>query len=141
HIRNESTKLMEALDEVIDVAKKSGVRLHISHFKAMPGKFEKALKKMDDAREEGIEITFDQYPYAVASTLFHSILPPWMQSGGTEKLLERLKDESIRKKIKQEFSNNINYENVVLNCGWENIIINTVQSNKNRHLEGKNMKD
>src|SRR5699024_1697898 len=104
HIRNESTKSMEALDEVIDVARKSGVRLHISHFKAMPGKYEKALKKMEDARDEGIEITFDQYPYAAASTVFHSILPPWMHSGGTEKLLERLESDEIRKRIKQDFA-------------------------------------
>lgn len=139
HIRNESNKSLEALDEVIDVARRSGVRLHISHFKAVQGKYEQALKKMDDARAEGIEVTFDQYPYAAGSTVFHSLLPPWMHSGGTEKMLERLHDKDIREKIKQDFRENTNYENSVLNCGWENILINSVTTDANRKLEGKNM--
>src|SRR5699024_1610982 len=67
HIRNESFYILEALDEMIDVARQTGVRLHISHFKVMGNvnrhKYEASLNKMKDARKEGIEITFDQYPY------------------------------------------------------------------------------
>lgn len=139
HIRNESNKSLEALDEVIDVARQSGVRLHISHFKAVHGKYEQALNKMNDARSEGIEVTFDQYPYAAGSTVFHSILPPWMHSGGTVQMLERLKDENVRKKIKRDFKENQDYENSVLNFGWENILINAVTAEKNKNLEGKTM--
>lgn len=64
-------------------------------------KFEPFLQKMDDARKEGIEVTFDQYPYATGSTVLHNILPDWMHSGGTEKMLERLKDPRMRNQIKQ----------------------------------------
>lgn len=85
HIRNESNRSLEALDEVIDVARQSGVRLHVSHFKVAGkinrDKFEASLNRMDEAREEGIEVTFDQYPYTAGSTVFHAILPPWMHSG------------------------------------------------------------
>lgn len=134
HIRNESNHSLEALDEVIDVARQSGVRLHVSHFKVAGktnrDKFEKALEKMDDGRNEGIEITFDQYPYTAGSTVFHAILPPWMHSGGTSALLEKLKEPEIREKIKQEFKNNEDYENWVLTCGWENIIITAVSTEK-----------
>src|SRR5699024_4446142 len=135
HIRNESNKSLEALDEVVDVARQTGIRLHISHFKVAGkinrDKFIKFLEKMDMARKEGIEVTFDQYPYTAGSTLFSSVLPPWMHSGGSSEMLERLQDESIREKIKKEFKENNNYENWVYNCGWENITINTVASENN----------
>jgi len=143
HIRNESNRSLEALDEVIDVARQSGVRLHISHFKVAgkinSHKFVKALQKMEKGRKEGIEITFDQYPYTAGSTVFHAILPPWMHSGGTEELIKRLEDPAIRGQIKEDFKKNDEYENWVLNCGWENIIISSVTTEKNRALEGKNM--
>jgi N-acyl-D-amino-acid deacylase len=143
HIRNESIHSLTALDEVIDVARQSGVRLHISHFKIIGHsnreKFKKALEKMDYARQEGIEVTFDQYPYSSASTVFHAILPPWMHSGGTEKMLERLKDPDHRNKISDDFKHNTDYENWVLNCGWENIVITSVQTEVNKSLEGRNM--
>lgn len=143
HIRNESIHSLTALDEVIDVARQSGVRLHISHFKVIGhsnrDKFKEALEKMDKARYEGIEITFDQYPYNAASTVFHAILPPWMHSGGTDEMLERLKNPEDRKRISFDIKNNKDYENWVLNCGWNNITISSVQTKKNKHLEGKNM--
>ncbi|EGL83833.1 D-aminoacylase domain protein [Caldalkalibacillus thermarum TA2.A1] len=143
HIRNESHRSLEALDEVIDVARQSGVRLHVSHFKVAGqinrDKYEKALAKMDAGRAEGIEITFDQYPYTAGSTVFHAILPPWMHSGGTSEMLERLKDPVIRQKVKEDFQSNLDYENWVLNCGWENIIIASVSTEKNKRLEGKNV--
>ena len=143
HMRNESNMILEALDEVIDVARKSGVRLHVSHFKVIGrlnrGKYKEALKKMDDARAEGIEVTFDQYPYTAGSTVFHAILPPWMHSGGTEELLEKLKIRENQEKIKADFENNGEYENWVLNCGWENIVLTSVTTEANRWVEGKNM--
>lgn len=145
HIRNESSHSLEALEEVIDVARQSGVRLHISHFKVAGKrnreKFKKALEKFDAGREEGIEITFDQYPYTAGSTVFHAILPPWMHSGGTEEMLDRLKDPNIRERIKSDLETNTQYENWVLNCGWENITITTVATERNKHLEGKNLRD
>jgi N-acyl-D-amino-acid deacylase len=145
HIRNESNRSLEALDEVIDVARQSGVRLHISHFKVAGklnrDKFLKALNKMEKGREEGIEITFDQYPYTAGSTVFHAILPPWMHGGGTEDLLSRLEDPIMRNRIKEDLQHNVDYENWVLNCGWENIIISSVSSDINRDLEGKNIID
>jgi N-acyl-D-amino-acid deacylase len=145
HIRNESVHSLEALDEVIDVARQSEVRLHISHFKIIGqrnrDKFKLALEKMEAAREEGIEITFDQYPYTAASTVFNAILPPWMHSGGVEEMLNRLKDPMIRDQIKEELETNTKFENWVLNCGWENIVITSVVTDKNKHLEGKNINE
>ena len=143
HIRNESNKALEALEEVVDVARQTGIRLHVSHFKVAGkrnrDKYTLFLQKLDEAREEGIEVTFDQYPYTAGSTVLHSILPPWMHSGGTETMLKKLEDEDIRAKIKQEFIENGDYENWVFNCGWENIVVNAVKTEQNKHIEGKNM--
>src|SRR5699024_1673431 len=141
HVRNESTRLLEALDEVIEVSKKSGVRLHVSHFKSMglknSYKYDLALEKMQTAREKGVEVTFDQYPYAASSTVFHSILPPWAHSGGTNKMLEHLTKEESRNKIKEDLKNNEDYENHVLNCGWDKIVIANVE--KNKDIENKSV--
>ncbi|MFA1820903.1 amidohydrolase family protein [Virgibacillus oceani] len=143
HIRNESNKSLEALDEVIDVARITGVRLHVSHFKVAGklnrDKFTKSLGKMEEARKEGIEVTFDQYPYTAGSTVFHSILPPWMHEGGTDQLLERLRDTDVRNRIKEDFLHNDEYENWVRNCGWENIVIASVATEINKEAENKNM--
>ena len=143
HIRNESNRSLEALDEVIDVARRSGVRLHVSHFKVAGkvnrDKFEPALEKLNVGREEGIEITFDQYPYTAGSTMLSSILPPWVHSGGTQEMLERLVNPEEREKIKRDFKENEGYENWVLSCGWENVVITSVSSEDNRATEGKDM--
>ncbi|MED4750560.1 D-aminoacylase [Brevibacillus choshinensis] len=143
HMRNESSHILEALDEMIDVARSSGVRLHISHFKVIGrrnrGHFQAALDKMDQARKEGIEITFDQYPYTAGSTVLHALLPPWMHNGGTEELLAKLKDEEIRRRIKDDFAHNHDFENWVESCGWGNIVIASVTSETNRVVEGKNL--
>ncbi|MEI3606576.1 D-aminoacylase [Pseudogracilibacillus sp. SE30717A] len=141
HVRNESTKILEALDEVIDVARQSGVRLHVSHFKVMGiknrKKYHEALEKMEKARKEGIEVTLDQYPYTAGSTVFHSILPPWTHAGGPEKMLERLKNSELREKIKEDFDKNEDYENHVLNCGWDGLVIASTENN--REVEGKSV--
>src|SRR5699024_2827229 len=95
HMRNESFNILEALDEMLEVAVQSGVCLHISHLKVIGERnrhfYPKYLDKIHKARENGIEVTFDQYPYTAGSSVLHSILPPWIHDGGTDKMLERLK--------------------------------------------------
>ena len=143
HIRNESTRSLEALDEVVDVARRSGVRLHVSHFKVAGrrnrDKFEPALARLDAARDEGIEVTFDQYPYTAGSTMLSAILPPWAHSGGTREMLGRLGDPGEREKIKRDFEENEEYENWVLSCGWENVTVSSVPSEENGDAEGKSV--
>lgn len=145
HIRNESNLSPEALDEVIHVARQSGVRLHISHFKVCGeinrNKLDIALDKLEQARREGIEITFDQYPYTAASTVLQAILPPWAQADGTSAMLDRLKDPTLRKKIRHEVLNNGEYDNPVRNNGCSNIIVAAVNSDENKQFEGKSLEE
>lgn len=145
HMRNESNNILVAVEEMLEVARESGVRLHISHFKVIGLKNRKffpcVLEMFERAREEGIEVTFDQYPYTAASTVFHAILPPWVHDGGTEEMLERLQNNEDKEKIKLDFLTNLNFENWVYSCGWENIIISSIEADEYKDYEGESVKE
>jgi N-acyl-D-amino-acid deacylase len=94
HMRSEGYCIEEALSEVIAIAGKAGVPLHISHLKVAGrenfGKSKRILEMIDEAREGGMDLTFDQYPYLAGCTMLQAILPSWTFKGGPDKLLERL---------------------------------------------------
>ncbi|MCK5669947.1 amidohydrolase family protein, partial [Candidatus Bathyarchaeota archaeon] len=106
HIRGEGDTLIEAVDEAIKIGKETGVSVQISHFKACGsrnwGKTEDTLRMIQDARDRGIDVTFDQYPYIASSTGLASILPPWAHEGGAEKLLQRISDPETREKLRAQ---------------------------------------
>jgi len=106
HIRNEDDRLLESIDELIRVAKEAGIRSEIYHFKEVGrtnwDKLEKAVNKIDSARAAGLYITADMYNYPASSTGFDVIMPEWVQEGGFDKWVERLKDPKIRKQIAPE---------------------------------------
>ena len=138
HLRNEDAGLFEALDEMLRVSERSGAPLHISHLKvagrAQFGKAGELLQRLEQARDRGIEITFDQYPYTAGSTMLYAILPEWLQEGGPDKMIERLGDPTIREKIMAE----------LVSRGSSTVDITDVRvsgvgSEKNRCLEGKNL--
>ena len=144
HIRNESDYLVEALNEVIDVSKKAGVALHVSHFKvygeANRPKLKDALALVDDARRSGVDITLDVYPYIAGSTMLDGMIPHWAHRGGSEKLLERLQDPANRERIKKNWDGREEipgWDNWLKWTGWAKIMITWVQSEKNKPLEGK----
>lgn len=108
HMRNEGDKLLEAIEEALGVAKHSGVKLQISHHKAVGkanwGKTVDSLELINEARDRGISVTCDQYPYIAASTGLSSRVPDWAHEGGIDKMVERLKDTESSKKIKEEIN-------------------------------------
>lgn len=145
HIRNESHGILDALKEVIEVSKVTGVHLHVSHFKVVgkknSDKYDEALMLMEDAVANGVKVTFDQYPYTAGSSVLPAILPPWVHSGGIEQMLLRLNDTSLREEIIYEMENSYEYDNIVLACGWEGVVVSSVVSEKNKDLEGKNISE
>jgi len=145
HMRNESDKVVESVHEVIEIGKKAGISIEVSHFKAAGaqnwGKVTQTLKLIEDARETGIDITVDQYPYTAGSTTLTAILPPWVHVGGKEKLLQRLKDRETREKIKKEISEAVDWDNYAKASGWEGILITSVKTEKNKDLEGKTLSE
>ncbi|MBS6952260.1 MAG: D-aminoacylase [Enterocloster asparagiformis] len=127
HIRNEGDTIFEALDEAIAVAKWGGTALHISHLKlagsGVWGKTDQVFEKIDKARREGVEVTFDVYPYACGCTSLGTCMPPWTFEGGTSNMLERIKDSGNRSRIIQEIRDGLpKWQNPVKTVGdWNRI--------------------
>ena len=136
HIRGEGKHLLEAIEEAITVARRAGVKVQISHLKAAGEsnwpKLKKAIQMITDAREEGLEITADRYPYTASCTDLDSILPLWVQEGGRRKELERLKDPELRKRISRGIEKD--YPSLEK---WHDIMLSAVSRQK--QLEGKRM--
>lgn len=98
HMRSESTKIMEAVDEMLAVAKASGAHLQISHLKLIGkpqwGKSTELLNKIKQARAEGVSVTCDQYPYLATCASLDVLIPGWAKDGGTLAMCRRLEEPS-----------------------------------------------
>ena len=111
HMRNEGPKLFEAVDEMIDIAEKSGVHIEISHLKLMGtpqwGRSPELIAKLEDARARGLNITCDQYPFTASSTSLSALVPHWAHEGGKAELVKRLQndDGSILADMQKEMDN------------------------------------
>ncbi len=146
HQRSEADSIVNSMKEILEIARRSGVRVHFSHFKVCGRKnwpkIENVIKLLDEAHREGIRVSFDQYPYAAGSTMLGVILPPWAHSGGTSKLLERLMNQNERKKMKEDIINGIEgWDNFIDFAGIEGIYITSVKTDKNNGLIGKSLKE
>ncbi len=106
HIRSEQGEFLEAINEALQIAKDSGVRLHISHLKVLGeknwSKMDEALELILKAKQGGLDVTFDVYPYTATGSVLYSFLPAWVSEGGKKIMLHRLKDQSIRVKVVEE---------------------------------------
>jgi N-acyl-D-amino-acid deacylase len=109
HIRNEGDRLLEAIDETVAIAKASGAPAEIYHFKQGGrdnwSKLEPAIAKVEAARASGVRITADMYTYIASATGLDAAMPLWVQDGGLEKWIARLKDPAIRAKVVSEMRN------------------------------------
>jgi len=141
HLRSEGPRLIPAMEEVIEIGRRSGIPVLITHFKVAGrknwGQSERALKLLDHARQQGIEITLAQYPYTAGNTTLHAVIPPWFHKEGPEKLLRVLREE--RNEVKKAIAERTDWENLVANNGWENIVVSSVESEANKPLEGKSI--
>jgi N-acyl-D-amino-acid deacylase len=142
HQRSEGDEILESMQELIDMMKRRDAHLHFSHLKNCGRenwyKTPDVLKKIDQARAEGLEVTFDQYPYTAGSTMLSAILPPWAHDGGSEKMLERLTDSVLRERIVNEMASALKgWDSIAKWAGWDGIIITSVDSNERKHYVGK----
>ena len=146
HQRSEADTILPSMEEIIEIGRKSGVKIHFSHFKVCgmenQDKLEDMLKLLDEAKKEGITVTLDQYPYVAGSTMLGIILPPWVHDGGTNELIKRLGQEENRIKIKEDIKNGIpGWDNFIQFAGVEGIFITSVATDKNKELVGKSLKE
>lgn len=144
HQRSEANTILESMDEIIRIGMASGVHIHFSHFKIC-GKnnwhlLGNVLNKLDEAKEKGVKVTFDLYPYTAGSTMLGIVLPPWVHDGGTNKMLERLKDQQIRDILKDELlEQGSTWDNFIEFAGTSGIYITSVDSQENQKVIGKNL--
>ncbi|MEA1928570.1 MAG: D-aminoacylase [Candidatus Auribacterota bacterium] len=135
HMRSESDRVEEAVDEAIGLAEEAGVSLQISHLKAQGkrnwSRLERCLEKIEAARSRGVDLNCDRYPYIASATELDILLPSWTWEGGAEAELSRLYDTSIVRRIKEEMTKD----------DWENVVISRVASPEKRDLEGKNLRE
>ena len=131
HMRNESDTVEAALQEALDIAEATGVRLWISHHKAQGvenfGKIKKTVAMIEEYRAKGLDIHYDIYPYVASSTQSYALMSPRYLAGGKEGLLEKLKDPAFRAEVKGDMiSPAVPYDNFYRNCGsFENVLVVT----------------
>lgn len=148
HQRSEADSIISSMKEVIEIAEKSGVRVHFSHFKVCGKKnwkyVDEVIVLLNEAKKKGIKVTLDQYPYATGSTMLGVILPPWAHDGGTDKLLERLASPEMREQMIRDMENNEQndmeaWDNFIDFAGLDGIYITSVKHKENEIFIGKNL--
>ncbi|MEM1484591.1 D-aminoacylase [Oscillospiraceae bacterium PP1C4] len=145
HIRGEGDLFHESLEEVIGIARRLDVPLHISHFKCIGKRnwghgVTKALEILDRARDSGMHIDCDVYPYTAGSTQLIQVLPPQYLEGGVPEMVARLRDPVKRRELTQILSEPSAYfENLVSSIGWENILCSTLTLPENQQYIGKSI--
>jgi N-acyl-D-amino-acid deacylase len=145
HLRNEGDGLLEAIDELITTARRADVRAEVYHLKAAGrsnwGRFDDAVARIEEARQEGLAITADVYTYPASGTGLNVIMPPWVQEGGFAASLERLRDEATRQRVAAEMlEESDEWENMWLSAGSaENILLVGFKSEELKPLTGKTL--
>lgn len=144
HIRGEGRTVREAVSEAIRIGREAGCAVQISHHKAVGpknwGTVEKTLGLIERAREEGLDVAFDVYPYTASSTYLDTILPPWARDGGNEKEIARLRDPDARERIKKEFLDpDTEWENTVAEDGWGSINMVGFKIDANKRYENRSV--
>lgn len=144
HIRSEGNRLLEAVDELITIAREANIPAEIYHLKASgkPNweKLDAVISKVEAARAEGLRITADMYTYVAGATGLDAAMPPWVQEGGHKAWVNRLKDEGIRRKVKQQMLTSSNdWENLFLAAGPEKMLLVGFKSEALKPLTGKTL--
>ena len=128
-------RLLDPFREALNIGQRSGVPVHISHYhNPVAGMGARMTALVDEGRSAGIDVTYDQYPYAAASTVLHSLLPYWVHAGGPAALLQRLQDPAIREEmgdaIEPQWGSTL-----------EHYIFSHIGSAQNKEWEGRSLTD
>ena len=144
HMRSEGNRLLEAIDELVEISRKSGAPAEIWHLKAAGrqnwGKLDAAIARIEAARASGLRITANMYTYTAGSTGLDAAMPPWVQAGGREAWIKRLKDPAIRREVINEMrSDNPVFENLYRFAGAEGTLLVGFRNPKLKPLTGKTL--
>jgi N-acyl-D-aspartate/D-glutamate deacylase len=146
HIRGEGKELVQSVDEAIAIGERGGLPVEVFHLKAafQPGwgkLMSQAGASIEAARARGVDVAADLYLYTAGGTGLEAVIPSWAFEGGDEKLLERLKDPAIRKRLKNEIkTSSPGWWNIVEAAGgWDGIVLVNAQNKINVRYEGKTL--
>jgi len=147
HMRSEGASEMPALAEAMRIGREANLPVEIFHLKVSGkprwGSMKNVVAAIQLARDSGLDIAADMYPYTAGATALASALPPWVADGGVQKLLERLKDPAIRARIKKDLAgDHPDWENLFYDCGGASgVLISSVQNPELKQFEGKTVED
>ena len=155
HVRGSSETLLDAVSELLRIGSETGARVHHSHTEAVGRshwpKLAQVIAMEEAAREEGISVSGDMFPYTVAATMMLAIFPPWSLEGGLSRLLERLKEKDDRERIRTSIETVSPSwppwreggwpHNLVKAVGWDRIRVSSVGSDRNRGAEGMTLEE
>lgn len=133
HMRCEGADILSSIEEVLDLARESGVKLQISHLKVIGRKNQHLVPSMlaliERARLQGVDVQFDQYPYEYGSTSLFSLLPPPYQRLSRPELKQVLGGEQERSVIKAMMEEGSGWDSIAALCGWDAVKVLVLQSN------------
>ncbi len=147
HMRSEGDRFLEAIDEMIRIAREASLPVEIYHLKASGqsnwSKLDAAIAKVGAARRDGVRITADMYTYTAGATGFDACLPPWALAGGYDALFERLADPEARRRIRDEMTRpGAAWENICHAAGTpENILLVGFRSEALKPLSGRKLSE
>ena len=145
HMRSEGNQLLEAVEELITIAREAGIRAQIYHLKAAGqanwGKLDQVFEMVETARAGGLEITADMYTYTAGATGLDAAMPPWVQEGGYDAWAERLRDPAMRSRVMREMTTPTDeWENLYLAAGSaDKIILVGFKNEELKSLTGKTL--
>ena len=147
HMRSEGASETAALAEAIRIGREANLPVEIFHLKVSGkprwGNMKNVVATIQAARDSGLDIAADMYPYIAGSTALASALPPWAADGGPQKLLARIKEPEVRARIKKELAgDHPDWENLFYDCGGASgVLIASVQNPELKQWEGKTVED
>jgi len=147
HLRSEGNRLLEAVDELIAIAREAGVRAEIYHLKAAGSdnwaKLDEVIERVERARAGGLEITADMYTYTAGSTGLDAAMPPWIHEGGHAAMIERLRDPATRERIAAEMRTPTDeWENLLLAAGSpDRALLVGFRQDSLKYLTGRTLAD
>ena len=144
HLRSEGNRLLEALDELITIARAADIQSEVYHLKAAGqanwGKLGPAIERIEAARDEGLGVAANMYTYTAGSTGLNAAMPPWVQEGGFEAWRQRLQDPAIRARVAEAMDTPTDeWENLYLAAGADNVLLTGFRNEALRPLIGQTL--
>jgi len=145
HMRDEGANMLEAVEELLTIARDAKIRAEIYHFKSSGQSnwplFDEAVAMVERARADGLQITADVYTYPAGATGLNASIPPWVQEGGFEASIGRMKDPALRERIAREMlEESDEWENLYLGAGApDKILLVGFKTDTLKPLTGKTL--